>query len=387
MQDRELYRHILGIESPWRVERVELKLEEGEIHVHLEHDRVESWACPECGSPCRLHDHQGERKWRHLDTCQFQTILHARPPRTDCGEHGIRVARLPWAEPGSRFTALFERLAIEWLKAASQKAVAERLGLSWDEIHAVMDRAVKRGLSRRAAEPVRHLGVDEKAFRRGRHYFTLVNDLERSRVLYIAEDRKKASLDGFWGTLTEAQRKGIEAVAMDMWEPYVSSVKEHVEGAARKIVFDKFHIAKHLGEAVDEVRRKEHRTLKAAGDDRLSGAAEERSADVAGVAAEGNGDEAVRLRLRASRAEALPLVARVGGAQPPEADDPGGGDAPAALRERRHLSEAQDHQRRQRVHQLKGPVGQVHRARIPQQGELPDRHLLPLRRARPVTSH
>ena len=271
MQDRELYRHILGIESPWRVERVELKLEEGEIHVHLEHDRVESWACPECGSPCRLHDHQGERKWRHLDTCQFQTILHARPPRTDCGEHGIRVARLPWAEPGSRFTALFERLAIEWLKAASQKAVAERLGLSWDEIHAVMDRAVKRGLSRRAAEPVRHLGVDEKAFRRGRHYFTLVNDLERSRVLYIAEDRKKASLDGFWGTLTEAQRKGIEAVAMDMWEPYVSSVKEHVEGAARKIVFDKFHIAKHLGEAVDEVRRKEHRTLKAAGDDRLSG--------------------------------------------------------------------------------------------------------------------
>jgi transposase len=58
---------------------------------------------------------------------------------------------------------------------------------------------------------------------------------------------------------------------MDMWDPCVSSVKEHVEGAGRKIVSDKFHIAKHLGEAVDEVRRWEHRALKAAGDDRLSG--------------------------------------------------------------------------------------------------------------------
>ena len=252
MQDHELYRRILGIESPWFVDSVDLRLESGEIHVHLRHDDVVDWACPDCGAASKLHDHQPERRWRHLDTCQYQTILHAEPPRSDCRDHGVKVVKLPWAEPSSRFTALFEALAIEWLKAASQKAVGGLLKLSWDEIHGIMERAVQRGLGRRQA-------------------LTLVNDLVRGRVLYVAEDRKQSSLDGFWETLTEEQINGIEAVAMDMWDPYLTSVREHVPGADSKIVFDKFHVAKHLGDAVDKVRRKENKTLKAAGDDRLAG--------------------------------------------------------------------------------------------------------------------
>jgi transposase len=271
MQDRQLYAEILGIRAPWFVDRVELKLSDGEVHVHLEHPEVEQWPCPECGEACRPYDHQPERQWRHLDTCQYRTILHARPPRGECHQHGVRVVKLPWAEPGGRFTALFERLAIDWLTAASQKAVGERLGLSWDEIHGIMERAVERGLERRQAEKLPVLGVDEKAFRKGQKYFTLVNDLERSRVLYVAEDRTQASLDGFWETLTEEQVASVEAVAMDMWDPYIASVQEHVAGAHGKIVFDKFHIAKHLGEAVDRVRRRENKTLRAAGDDRLTG--------------------------------------------------------------------------------------------------------------------
>lgn len=271
MQDRELYRQILGIQAPWFVERVELKLDQGEVHVFLDHDELVNWSCPECGAGCKLYDHQPERRWRHLDTCQYQTILHAQPPRTECSAHGVRVVKLPWAEPSSRFTALFEALAIEWLKHASQKAVAGQMNLSWDEIHNIMERAVERGLKRRQAEPVAALGVDEKAFRKGHHYFTLVNDLRRSRVLYIAEDRTQASLDGFWPTLTQEQRKSIEAVAMDMWEPYLNSTRLNLAEADRKIVFDKFHIAKHLGEAVDKVRRNENKILRAAGDDTLAG--------------------------------------------------------------------------------------------------------------------
>jgi transposase len=271
MQDRELYRRILGIEAPWQVERVELKLEAGEIHVYLEHGTDVSWACAECCSPSPLYDHQPERCWRHLDTCQYQTILHASPPRTNCKEHGVKVVTLPWAEAGARFTALFEALAIAWLKSASQKAVAAQLALTWDEIHGIMQRAVKRGLQRRQAEPIVHLGVDEKAFRKGHSYLTVVNDLERSRVLHVAEGRQQSSLDEFWSTVNEAQKAGIEAVAMDMWDPYVESVRAHLPEAEQKIVFDKFHIAKHLGEAVDQVRRKEHKALKAEGDERLTG--------------------------------------------------------------------------------------------------------------------
>jgi transposase len=99
----------------------------------------------------------------------------------------------------------------------------------------------------------------------------LVNDLTHNRVLYVAEGREQKSLDGFWPTLTEEQRDSIAAVAMDMWDPYVESVREHVSEAEKKIVFDKFHIAQHLGEAVDRVRRREHKQLKAEGDERLTG--------------------------------------------------------------------------------------------------------------------
>jgi transposase len=253
------------------VERVELQLKQGEVHVHLAHEENQAWPCAECGASCPLYDHQAERQWRHLDTCQYRTILHAAPPRSNCAEHGVRVVKLPWAESNSRFTALMEGIAIAWLKHASQKAVAEQLDLSWDEVHGIMERAVERGLARRQAEEIPQLGVDEKAFRKGHKYLTLVNDLKRNRVLYVAEGREQASLDGFWATITREQRDSIQAVAMDMWDPYVDSVRDHVGEADQKIVFDKFHIAQHLGDAVDRVRRGEHKELKAEGDQRLTG--------------------------------------------------------------------------------------------------------------------
>lgn len=271
MQDRQLYQQILGITAPWFVERVELRLEEDEVHVHLAHERQAVWSCPECGEACPLYDHGPERTWRHLDTCQYRTLLHAAVPRTECPEHGVRTVPVAWAEPGGHFTALFERLAIDWLEAASQSAVAARLGLSWDEVHGIMERAVRRGLKRRKTEAIPYLGVDEKAFRKRHRYATIVTDLERSRVLYVAEDRKQSSLDGFWQTLSDAQREAIRGVAMDMWDPYENSVRAHVPEPEAKIVYDKFHVAKHLGEAVDRVRRQENKQLRAAGDDRLVG--------------------------------------------------------------------------------------------------------------------
>lgn len=271
MDDRELYRQILGIAEPWRVARVELQRSAGAIHVHLEHDEQTRWACPECGAACALYDHQPERQWRHLDTCQFRTIVHAQPPRSACPEHGPRVVRLPWAEPGSRFSALFEALAIAWLRQASQQGVAELLSLSWDEVHGILERAVRRGIERRRAEPLPRLGVDEKSFRKRHRYLTVVNDLDRGRVLYVAEGRRQQSLDGFWETLTAEQLASIQALAMDMWDPYVVSTRMHLGEADQKIVYDKFHIAQHLAKAVDQVRRAENKRLRAAGDERLKG--------------------------------------------------------------------------------------------------------------------
>jgi len=131
-------------------------------------------------------------------------------------------------------------LAIEWLKAASQKAVAEMLGLSWDEIHGIMERAVKRGLERRKAEPVSEIGVDEKAFERSK-LCNLVNDLMRKRA--IRGRRPQAEQPGrLLETLTRSRSAASSAVAMDMWDPYVASVRAHLPEADGKIVFDKFHV-------------------------------------------------------------------------------------------------------------------------------------------------
>jgi len=271
MQDRQVFEQILGITSPWFVSQVELALKQGEVRVALQHRPDAVWHCPECGQACPLHDHQEERRWRHLDTCQYRTVMSASLPRTNCAQHGVKVVRVPWAEPLSRFTMLFEGLVIAWLGEASQSAVAEQFGLSWDEVHGIMDRAVQRGLARREAEPIRHVGVDEKSFKKRQHYATIVNDLDRGRVLYVAKDRESTSLDGFWKTLTPAQLAGIEGVAMDMWDPFEKSIRGHVPGADEKIVYDKFHIVKHLNEAVDKVRRQEHKALQATGDERLKG--------------------------------------------------------------------------------------------------------------------
>ena len=122
MRDHELYARILGIQPPWRVRDVELHLEAGEVHVFIAAERG-AYRCPSCGKECPRYDSR-QRRWRHLDTCQYRTILIADLPRVRCEEHGIAQVAVPWSEPGSRFTALFEALVIDWLLEASLSAVA-----------------------------------------------------------------------------------------------------------------------------------------------------------------------------------------------------------------------------------------------------------------------
>jgi len=266
----QLYTAVLGLSGPWSVERVETDLGVGEVHVTVALPANTRWVCPECHAAAPIHDHQ-DRSWRHLDTCQFHTIVHARVPRLKCPTHGIRQLKVPWAEPGSQFTALFEALAIDWLKQASVSAVAKHLRISWSETAGIQSRAVKRGLARRAQVSPKYVGVDETSFQKRHEYVTIVSDLERSQVLYVADDRKQSSLDGFWDGLPRAQLNAIEAVAMDMCPAYIQSTLLKVPAADKKIVFDVFHIAQLLNRALDQVRRMEQRRLGAMGDFTLKG--------------------------------------------------------------------------------------------------------------------
>jgi transposase len=172
---------------------------------------------------------------------------------------------VPWAEPGSGFTALFEALVIDWLKEASTSAVSRLMGLSWNAIDGMMQRAVKRGLSRREELHPTRLGIDETAFKKRHDYVTIISDQEAGTVLHVGKDRKKETLKAWYKSLTEEQCAAIESVSMDMWPAFINATLESLPSAEEKIAFDKFHVAKYLGEAVDKVRRQEHKALMSEG--------------------------------------------------------------------------------------------------------------------------
>jgi len=269
MKDTQLYSQILGIEKPWKVTDVQVSLADDEVEVTVEHGSGKL-ACPKCGKVCSGYDKR-QRRWRHLDTCQLKTLLVADVPRVECSEHGVVTVSVPWAEPGSGFTALFEALVIDWLKDASTSAVSERLRLSWNAVDGIMQRAVKRGLSRREALSPRQISVDETSYRKGHDYVTVVTDQEQAAVLHVAENRETDSLTEFYDLLSQEQKKGIESVCMDMWPAYIRATREALPDADSKIAFDRFHVAQYLGKAVDQVRRQEHRQLIRQGDERMKG--------------------------------------------------------------------------------------------------------------------
>ena len=271
MRDIDLFSRLLSLQRPWRVERVALAPKERRIDVYLGHRRNASFRCPECGSRSPLYDHVPARSWRHLDHGDCLTWLQTQLPRVTCPLHGIRRVGVPWALPGSRFTIAFERHAIDVLLEADITGSTRLLRISWDEAWHIMERAVERGLRAKPRRVIAHLGVDEKAVAKRHRYVTLVCDLDRGTVEYIADDRKRASLDAYYQALSKEQLAGIEAVAMDMWEPFIASTVAHVPGGRSKIVFDRFHIMKHMTEAVDQVRKSEHRRLQAEGDEALKG--------------------------------------------------------------------------------------------------------------------
>lgn len=263
------YAQLLALDSSWKVESVVLSLEEKRVLIQLVHGggKLE---CPECGALCGCADHAPARSWRHLDTMQFETVLRARVPRCRCPQCGVKTISVPWASKSSRFTLMFEAFAIMVLQASSSvHKAALLLGLDWNSLNQIMKRAVDRGLARRAVAQVQHVGLDEKSFLRGQSYASLMVDLDGHRVLEVTQGRTEEATDALWESLPSEQREQIKAVSMDMWAPYLNSTKKHAPAA--EIVHDKFHVSKHLNDAVDQVRRSEHKVLKSENDHRLTG--------------------------------------------------------------------------------------------------------------------
>jgi len=270
MVDTKLYQQIPGLSDPWTVTSVELERSAGSVLVKVEPRPDAELSCPTCGKSVPGYDRR-TRRWRHLDTCQYTTILEASVPRLSCPEHGVVTVAVPWAVRGSGFTALFEALVIDWLHEASIRAVARQLRVSWSSIDRIMARAVARGMARREAVSPERLCVDETSFQKRHEYVTVVTDPDAGHVLHVAQDRRTESLEQFYTGLDAAQKAAIRGVSMDMWPAFITATRRHIRDADSKIGFDKFHVAKLLGDAVDKVRRQEHRALLADGVGTLKG--------------------------------------------------------------------------------------------------------------------
>lgn len=260
MDEVSLYEQILEIEPPWFVDCVEFDKANDSVLVHVDFDEDARLSCPVCGDEVPRYDKR-RRRWRHLDTCQYQTYVTSDVPRVSCARHGCLMVDVPWAERGVRFTQLFEARIIDWLQDSSISAVSRRFELSWNAVDRIMQRAVRRGLSRRQQRILRRINVDEVSFKKRHEYATVITD-EQGQVVDVQDGHKKASLKGYYDQLTWEQKCELTCISMDMSPAYIAVTLDEIPAARHKIAFDKFHVAMFFTKAVDEVRKEERLALR-----------------------------------------------------------------------------------------------------------------------------
>jgi transposase len=166
---------------------------------------------------------------------------------------------MPWALPKGKLSKALVAFLASWAKVLSLAETAKRFGVSWNTVHRAVQVAVKYGLEHRPPTPVRVMGVDEVSRRKRHVYLTVVYDLEQGHVVWVGEGREEKTLRSFFEEWGKERASEIELVCCDMWRPYIKVLEEKAPQA--ELVFDRFHVVKHLNEAIDKVRREEYRSL------------------------------------------------------------------------------------------------------------------------------
>ena len=271
MDDKILFTKILGLKPPWFIDKVAVKEKQQRIDIYVDHEPDIRVRCPVCNEFYGVYDHSPERVYRHLDTCHMSTFIHVRLPRVNCPKHGVKRVNSQFGENGSDMTFAFESFVIRVAQECSMQASSRLCRISWDRCWNVLGRAVNRGLMRKKHRIPERIGVDEKSIARGHKYETLVYDIDKATVEYVGDDRSQDSLESYYRQFNDEELKNVKAVAMDMWKPYIKATMAHVPNADKKIVFDRFHVMRHVIEAVDKVRKAEHRILKDKGEQTLKG--------------------------------------------------------------------------------------------------------------------
>lgn len=245
-----------------KAHRVRVVREESATLLVAEMERFEGrrLRCGNCLLPSsRVHSKGRARFWKDLRIRDQELVLRYTPVRVKCPRCGVRTENIPWAEKWQRITtALLEAIA-RLSRELSWKATAQHFGVNWKSVAAAITSTVARGLRRRQWKPLHAIGIDEVSRAKGHRYLTLVYDLERRRLAWIGENRDAETMKRFFSWLGTRRARSVVIVCCDMWSIYIDAVRANLPKAS--IVFDRFHVVRHLNRAVDEVRRRAWRQL------------------------------------------------------------------------------------------------------------------------------
>lgn len=262
MDENQLFALALGLTPPWFIEKVSFDPGQKRLDLFLDFKRGSKFPCPECGSGegCPVHD-TTEKTWRHLDFFQHQAFLTARVPRIECPTHGVRLTNVPWARPNSGFTLLFEAMALLMCQQMPVAGVAKVMQANANTLWRLLSHYVEKAVEDADYSDVRDVGTDECAQRKGHNYITTFCDLEQSRVVFVAEGRRKDTVKRFGAFLDRRNipRWQVRNFCADMWEPYRLGITEEFPEAT--LTFDRYHVMTVFNRAVDLVRRKEVRSV------------------------------------------------------------------------------------------------------------------------------
>jgi transposase len=254
-----LFCQALGLSAPWTVERVELDVRRSRIDLYVAW-QAKSAACPACAAAeQKLHDHRA-RSWRHLDFFQFEAHVHCQLPRVACSVCGATTQLLaPWAREGSRFTLLFEALALTLAREMPVAACARILRCADNALWRQIDAHVSLARSQESYADVQVIGIDETSCAKGQHYITLVHDLHKARLIYATAGKDASTVQRFTEDFKthQGQPQSIEVVCMDMSKAFIAGTAQHLPTAA--IAFDGFHVVQLANQALEAVRREEVR--------------------------------------------------------------------------------------------------------------------------------
>lgn len=264
MFSEDFFNLLLNFGSDWKVDKVTVNTKSDDVDVYVSYIGLTA-ECPESLELCGIYDHRTNRRWRHLDTMQFKTYINCEVPRVKSSQ-GVKTIKVPWADNYERHTYLFERLTIDLLKGTkNQTETSKLLRCGFNIVNRIIHGSVKRGLERRPKNGIfTNLSIDEKAFKKGHSYVTVVSRPLTGSVIDVCEGRDKASTKALLENIVvPEQRDNVETISMDMWKAYQSSVEEVFTKA--KVIHDRFHLIKYLNDAIDKVRRREvkqHEGLK-----------------------------------------------------------------------------------------------------------------------------